>query len=863
MPSYTILEDEQFVDQAVHEEMLGVNFVTSNDFEFVNNETNFALLESIGTTSMRFPGGSITEDHFAEAAFLTGNWEASTSTYRGETVTLTPMSAFFEIAGSSGNSVQLVLPTRVAFEQSAGQALASGNFGSRTAIEADYLEHIDQFITESLRLAQLNGVTIDRFEIGNEFWGSGEMSAAEYGHLAGVLSNYLGRTHPEIDLFVQIVSSANFFSPTSNTPVYLEPDGTGDYIIHQTSEFASGLPQGWLAGTIPGVGNARSNNLAIANEFKAVHGAVENLDGAVTHVYFSDGFAGIDGEQDYSLRTAFDHFSTAVSATNELDYLISEWSPRRTDARGLDYAHTMIEAFFELTSNGVDAASAWPLTFANPNTLGRILIDTNEGDLSFGGVAFSWLSNTVGLKPMFDYEVSGEIDIHGYGDDSTLLSYVAERSGEPSAPISIYFGRFGFSESAFVTVIRLWSNDGTHDNNAADPLLSYDDGFVTLGNTVSLNLAPYELAMVTLQAITDGDDQIFGSLGNDSIKGANGNDTLKGDDGDDALRGEGGNDVLDGGNGDDLLSGGIGHDVLTGGSGEDEIFGYTGDDTIFGGEGDDLLKGESGNDVVTDGSGADAIELGDGMDLLKLFGDTFHTADHFAFNVSSINQVGTGVLVNLNGLACIEAVTDGGSGIDTIQLSEIGDAFFLHDALSGFHESLTLSTDSAGLQSTARFSDVEEIQGRGGNDIIDMTSPDYSLRGQSIKLDGGDGNDIIWGSDANETIFGGNGNDTLFSGTGEDRMTGGSGADVFEFTRTSTSAVITDFNPDEGDTLRFYNRGGAQFDSSSVHLTSTGFGISFFDTVSHVRYGLEIVLTDGVTPFHVQVDELISSISIL
>jgi Ca2+-binding RTX toxin-like protein len=165
-------------------------------------------------------------------------------------------------------------------------------------------------------------------------------------------------------------------------------------------------------------------------------------------------------------------------------------------------------------------------------------------------------------------------------------------------------------------------------------------------------------------------------------------------------------------------------------------------------------------------------------------------------------------------------VIDGGADTDTIELGEGNVAFFLHDAFSGFHSSVQLSSDSTGEQSKARLENIEQITGNDSDvNIIDLTSPDYSLAGQFITVDGAGGRDIIWGSNADETIIGGDGNDELFGGAGTNVLTGGLGADEFQFTMTSTNDSVTDFNAADGDTLKFFNTGGAEFDKSSAVLS--------------------------------------------
>ena len=165
---------------------------------------------------------------------------------------------------------------------------------------------------------------------------------------------------------------------------------------------------------------------------------------------------------------------------------------------------------------------------------------------------------------------------------------------------------------------------------------------------------------------------------------------------------------------------------------------------------------------------------------------------------------------------------DGGADVDTVELTDASDAFFLHDSFSGFHSSLTLSNDHEGKSGTARIENIENINAGDGDDIVDLTSSDYSLAGQDITVDGGAGNDALWGSDANETLNGGDGIDKLFGGAGINNLIGGLGADEFQFTETSSDDTLGDFSVADGDTLKFFNTGDAQFDRDSLALSSAG-----------------------------------------
>jgi len=169
---------------------------------------------------------------------------------------------------------------------------------------------------------------------------------------------------------------------------------------------------------------------------------------------------------------------------------------------------------------------------------------------------------------------------------------------------------------------------------------------------------------------------------------------------------------------------------------------------------------------------------------------------------------------------------DGGANVDTVELTDGSDAFFLHDSFSGFHSSLNLTADNNGKSGIARIANIENITSGLGDDIVDLTSPNYSLVGQDITVDGGSGNDTLWGSDANETLKGGVGDDELFGGAGTNTLTGGAGADEFQFTKTSTNDTIKDFSLSDGDTLKFFNTGGALFDRDSVGLNGDKLSIS-------------------------------------
>ena len=292
-------------------------------------------------------------------------------------------------------------------------------------------------------------------------------------------------------------------------------------------------------------------------------------------------------------------------------------------------------------------------------------------------------------------------------------------------------------------------------------------------------------------------------------------------------------------------AGSLADDWLMGNDVDNRLAGNAGADTLDGGLGDDTLQGGAGADVIEAGFGRDLVEAGADSDVIMLQSDAVYGYGQAARNVSSAEQVGTGALVALVGKTKFETVIDGGIERDKLVLTDTHDALFLHDAISGFHADAVLVMDYAGLQSMERLSGIEEIEAGAGNDIVDLTSPDYFMASAAagrITVDGGDGRDTVWGGSADEDIFGGAGNDRLFGGAGVDVLTGGAGADVFEFARTSDQTTVADFSVVEGDALWFHDVGGAVFDAGSLSHLGEVLTIAYQDAPSGDWFDLSLTV---------------------
>ena len=239
------------------------------------------------------------------------------------------------------------------------------------------------------------------------------------------------------------------------------------------------------------------------------------------------------------------------------------------------------------------------------------------------------------------------------------------------------------------------------------------------------------------------------------------------------------------------------------------VWGSTSNDKILLREDNETAHTLGGNDLVQGGSGNDTIYL---------TADSTWGTGYFAKNVSNDNSVGTNQRISIEGLNRFNDVIDGGDDVDMLNLTSGNDVFFIDDVYSEHHSSLTLSSTTQGIDSTARIVGLEAINAGNGNDIVDLTSTNFILS-NAVTINGEAGNDSLWGSNGDDTINGGDGNDTLFGGAGNDTLTGGAGDDIFQFTATAGSDVITDFNVTD-DTIKLYYRAEDEHTNADLSLSN-------------------------------------------
>ncbi|MCE9639241.1 MAG: tandem-95 repeat protein [Betaproteobacteria bacterium] len=195
---------------------------------------------------------------------------------------------------------------------------------------------------------------------------------------------------------------------------------------------------------------------------------------------------------------------------------------------------------------------------------------------------------------------------------------------------------------------------------------------------------------------------------------------------------------------------------VTGGSTGLTLIGTPNKDVLTGGAGDDTIDGRGNSDLLL-GNG--------GNDTFQYFADGVWTGGFVARNDGSPGNPGTGKTAAIAGKNRSFDVLQGGPGTDVLLGTAGNDAIFLDDSYSAFPGTRV-----------PRLAGIERIEGGAGNDVIDLTSALYAYT--DVTIDGGDGNDALWGSSGNDVLLGSGGNDDLFGGAGQDYLMGGGGNDT-------------------------------------------------------------------------------------
>jgi Ca2+-binding RTX toxin-like protein len=308
-----------------------------------------------------------------------------------------------------------------------------------------------------------------------------------------------------------------------------------------------------------------------------------------------------------------------------------------------------------------------------------------------------------------------------------------------------------------------------------------------------------------------GNDIISGGDGNDILSGNTGNDVLTGGEGNDQLLGGDGNDTLAGGNGINTLTGGAGNDTYlvealtdtivelaaggtdtvqtalngyslasmpevenltligtgdlsgTGNAGANTLTGNTGNNILDGGAGADTMVGGKGNDTYYVDSNSDVItELanqGFDTEIVTVSGITMSTtvevlqiADSAGAGITATgSSAGSKMMANkwgskLTGGAANDTLVSGAAGDTLNGGTGTADIASYENATAGVTATLGISATITGEAIGDTYTAIDGLTGSNLDDKL------YGFTAAAAILDGGKGNDQLFGGTANDTF---------------------------------------------------------------------------------------------------------------
>ncbi|MEM1300317.1 MAG: calcium-binding protein [Pseudomonadota bacterium] len=640
----------------ISDELLGINMRFHHNR--IEPDSDFMkVLEQIDTNSIRYAGGTISEEHFditnpnstreVNVMHLI-HPELIPARTNGEPVVrnVTPLDDYLGLIEELGGEPVIVLPTYRFFDQDTRGLTDNAEQDIRT------------FVRELFegRYGPADKVTL---EIGNEYYQDFRFNwtLQEFANLQAQIAEWVDDEVTKLGQRDDLTLLAQAAHVRNNNAAASVPDNK---VL--TDAFAG-------ADTVDGVILHFYGTSAVGDPLAMGRFIGDQLDG--TRAAWRD-LLGPD-------------FDIAVTEWN-----VGESGEDTTIVNGTMRTAPLLYMFAEMVAGGVDLAQLWAARTDGP--AGLSLRRESGDDLTPTGHFLEMLSDSVNGLRLVDGGASANLTnaqgTHvGYtytfeGDDRSV-TYFASGTDDALALSANLSSQI--RDGAFVYARKL-------DVAAGDELGGYfSDAQVTVDTDIELvtrggqtffesELAPY--ALIELHVVHNGgvvvegdsensiadrltggdfDDVLAGHDGWDWLRGMDGNDLLDGGNDRDYLRGQAGDDDIYGGNGRDRLLGGRGDDEIYGGNGNDRIMGHNDDDMLFGGVGRDQIFGENDDDQLFGGAGKDLLNGGNGNDLLD-GGAGFDTLSGGDGEDQLAGGTGKDILNGGNG----NDQLDGGAGFDRL-----------------------------------------------------------------------------------------------------------------------------------------------------------------------------------------------------
>lgn len=459
------------------------------------------LIEELGVGSFRYPGGSLTERYFD---ITDPNASIVADRDTGELRQFIPLNEALDYAGEEGLSVTIVIPTRDLLSDN-----TDANGDRFAAIDEDALRGFVRDVVTGVH----GDAEIEAFELGNEYWGSGQMSSVEYGRLASematIVNDELSLQNSDADIVVQ--SGTNFdFARLSDD--YSADMSSADILadLNAAYDLSLGAESLYSSGDINWTHVA--NNM-ILSEFdtEAERAAVDQVS---VHVYsrgqvnesqrtfFLNNADETWGEQIPDAQIAVTEWNTAGN-TNSLD---------RSSDYGLFQSHEMINIMEEFMRYDVQQAHVWPLIQNTPNTLS---VDDGQANLTPGGAMFNMMQEAMPGKVALDLTPESGADteveedgiaLHGFWEPDELLFYVAATEEEGADTVVDFSGLVSETGRVEVTILGVADGDPIGANTSDAVVEEVDPALVLEGTNLTVQMDQGEIMQVRMFGFTPSQD---------------------------------------------------------------------------------------------------------------------------------------------------------------------------------------------------------------------------------------------------------------------------------------------------------------------------------------------------------------------
>jgi hypothetical protein len=409
-------QNVSYIGSEIREVLFGSNLIFDRDGSQDGNSISNTYLEfarEVNLSTIRYPGGAMTELHFDLARPDSPNQNyMGLATGREPTVGIT---TFLNFAAEINASATIVLPTYRFL------ANLKDTLGHRL-IDPSEEGHLRSFLSSTLTKAQQAGTKIEAFELGNEWYIENThvfgftMSPVEYGRVAAYLAPIVQQ---EIDKFNRDYVAGQLDEPS--IAIQVGPGGNAEWYALSGHE-----PPANYRGPLVSATNLIFQQIAEVSARQAI-------DGLISHRYLTSSDRNVSG---WSYEP-FDTWSSLAGRVpgfkKHFDRYVTEWNvaARNSGELGLKQFDSLIEMTDEMLRAGVSHANIWAVQQRNETKLinNSGLGTESYGGLSFGGIAFDMMSGQLpGLRIISAAPTVDGLVQHSFGSSERNVYFLTNRS---------------------------------------------------------------------------------------------------------------------------------------------------------------------------------------------------------------------------------------------------------------------------------------------------------------------------------------------------------------------------------------------------------------------------------------------------